>query len=107
MELSNVSSVLDRAGRKLRAAMLGAGLIVGGCTYPDGSPNPAGTLALGLAAAAGVAVIASEHHRPRYYYDRGYHGHGHGYYGRGYGRGYGRRGYYYKEGDINEIQAPL
>lgn len=75
--------------RVLPALALSAGLMLGGCTYPDGSTDWGSTAALGLGTAAvvGLAVAASNSHDNRHYHRRDYR--------RGdYQRGYRRYGSY-------------
>lgn len=77
--------------RLLPALALSGAVLLGACTYPDGSLNVPGTLALGAGAAiAGLAIAsandrprhAGHHHRhygqPRYAYSRPYYGDGYG-----------------------------
>ena len=83
--------------RIVPAIALAATLMTGACTYPDGSFNAPGTIALGAGAAlAGVAIAAAaddgpRYHRPSYGYGRPSYGYGRPHYGRGYGYGYGPR----------------
>lgn len=81
--------------RVLAPLALAAALMTGACTYPDGSFNAPGTIALGAGAALAAVAIASasdDHPRRGYrqeYRQPRYHGHP-GYYGGGYGGGYRR-----------------
>jgi hypothetical protein len=57
----------DMAMRLLPALALSGAVLLGACTYPDGSLNVPGTLALGAGAAiAGVAIASAANDRPRY-----------------------------------------
>jgi subtilisin family serine protease len=64
--------------RLLPAIALSASLALGACTHYDGSPDYAGTAALGLGAAAvvGLAAVAASnnnnHNNNHYYQDRRY-----------------------------------
>ncbi len=78
--------------RTLPALALSAGLLLGGCQYPDGTTDWGSTAALGIGAAAlaGLAVAASNagdddrYYRRRHHHRR-YHG---GYRDRRYSRAY-------------------
>jgi hypothetical protein len=81
--------------RLLPAFALSGAVLLGACTYPDGSLNVPATLALGAGAAVAGLAIASAANPPRYtnnyYYGRPAYRYGRPAYGHGYG--YGPRPY--------------
>jgi hypothetical protein len=84
--------------RVLPALALSGAMMLGACTYPDGSLNVPATLALGAGAAiAGVAIASaskSSHHGDHGYYRRPAYGYGRPAYASGYGYPrYGHRPY--------------